>query len=184
MACPSVDVVFARGTNQPPGFGRVGKPFLRALTAGLPGRTVGPYAVDYPADSDQDFAPGATDITRHITTVAAVCPATKFALGGYSQGALAVSCAIGGPVDDGFAEVLPATLSARVAAVVVFGNPLGAQSWSFETTSTPFRAQSKELCNTGDAVCGGRGPGSGTHRGYPDTGATDQAAAFALQRLA
>jgi len=181
--CPDVDVVFARGTNQPPGFGRVGDPFLRTLTAGLPGRTVSAYAVDYAADSRQDFGPGATDITRHVSTVASTCPATRFVLGGYSQGALAVAASIGVPVGSAAVERLSPTLSPRVAAVVVFGDPLGARRRSIETADTMFRAQSTEFCNVGDAVCGSPGPDRGAHGRYPNDGSTDRAASFALAHL-
>ena len=186
VGCPDVEVVFARGTGQPPGPGRVGEPFARAIAAGLPGRRVDVYGVDYPADAAQHFAPGATDITRHVVARAMACPATSVVLGGYSQGALAVAAAIGvartGTGSGRRVEVLPPT-SAQVAAVVVFGDPLGARGRSIETEDSPFRSRSVEYCHTADAVCGGRGPEIGTHRSYPDDGTTDRAAALVVGRL-
>jgi cutinase len=181
--CSDVEVAFARGTNQPPGFGRVGDAFLRAFLAGVPGRTVGLYAVNYPADSQQDFGVGANDLTRHVTAVAATCPKTTFVLGGYSQGAMVIAAAIGVPMSGAPTDVLPARLSTQVAAVVVFGNPLGSRGRSIDTAGTPFRARSVEFCDRDDPVCGRRGPLPGSHRGYPDNGATDQAAAFAVGHL-
>lgn len=183
VTCTDVDVVFARGTGQPPGFGRVGEPFLRALIADLPARSVGAYAVDYPADRQQNFGPGTSDIVRHVTTVARSCPATRFVLGGYSQGALAVAGAIGVPVVGAPAERLPAALGPRVAAVVVFGSPLGARSGSLDSAGGTFAPQSVDFCNSDDSVCGSRGPLAGSHRSYPDNGSTDQAATFAVKRL-
>jgi cutinase len=185
-SCSDVDVVFARGTNQPPGFGRVGDAFLRAFlagAAGAAGRTVSSYAVDYPADTHQDFGLGTNDLTRHVIAVAAKCPATKFVLGGYSQGASVVTAAIGVPTNGSPVNILPSTLATRVAAVVVFGNPLGSRGQTIDTANTPFRAQSADFCDSEDPVCGRRGPIVGTHRDYPDNGATDQAATFALHRL-
>ena len=181
--CADVDVVFARGTGQPPGFGRVGDPFVAAIAAGLPGLTVGSHAVDYAADAQQQFSPGATDLVRHVEDVAAVCPGTRFVLGGYSQGALVVSLAIGVPMAEASSPALDPTLSPRVVAVVAFGNPLGSQGRSLETTATPFRLQSREFCNAGDGVCARRGPRMGSHRSYPDDGATSEAAAFVVARL-
>src|ERR1700754_2933579 len=55
-SCSDVDLVFARGTNQPPGLGRVGDAFLRSFRANTVGRTVSSYAVKYPADAHQDFS--------------------------------------------------------------------------------------------------------------------------------
>ena len=182
-SCSEVEVVFARGTNQPPGLGRVGEAFLRSVRTGTPGRRVSSYAVDYPANSHQDFAPGTNDLTRHIIAVAAACPATRFVLGGYSQGAVVVAAAIGIPVNGPPSDVLPSTLTTRVAAVVAFGNPLGSGGRTIDTVNTAFRAQSADYCASEDPGCGHRGPFVGSHRSYPDNGATDAAAAFAIGRL-
>lgn len=181
--CPDVEIVFARGTNQPPGLGRVGEPFAQAVAAGVPGRRVDTYGVDYPADAGQHIAPGVTDTIRHVTAMAARCPTTSIVLGGYSQGALVVSAVIGATTSTTPTEVLPPTLIPRIAAVVVFGNPLGARSETIETTDTPFRVQSLDYCNLGDPVCGGRGPYPGSHRGYPDDGGTARGASFVVGHL-
>src|SRR6516225_8742064 len=50
--CPDVEVVFARGTNEPPGVGGVGQAFIDSLRGQVPGRSVGVYAVNYPATDD------------------------------------------------------------------------------------------------------------------------------------
>jgi len=182
-SCSDVDVVFARGTNQPPGLGRVGDAFLRSFRAGAVGRTVSSYAVAYPADAHQDFGQGTNDLTRHVVAVAARCPGTRFVLGGYSQGALVVDAAIGVPVNGATVEVLPSTLATHVAAVVVFGNPLGSRGRTIDTVDTAFRARSADFCDSDDSVCGRRGPIVGSHHDYPDNGATDQAAAFSIRHL-
>src|ERR1700756_4028693 len=64
--CPDVDVVFGRGTGEPPGIGRVGQAFADALQSQIPSRTMTTYAVDYPASYDFLAAPdGAIDATQH-----------------------------------------------------------------------------------------------------------------------
>src|SRR5262245_62418158 len=50
--CPDVEVVFARGTNDAPGLGNVGDAFVGALRDKVGGRSVGAYAVNYPASFD------------------------------------------------------------------------------------------------------------------------------------
>ena len=51
-SCSDVEVVFARGTAEPVGLGRVGEAFVDSLQSQLPGRTVSSYAVNYPASYD------------------------------------------------------------------------------------------------------------------------------------
>ncbi|MDT5129115.1 MAG: cutinase, partial [Mycobacterium sp.] len=50
--CPDVEVVFARGTGEPPGVGGVGQAFVDSVRAQSGGRSVDVYAVNYPASSD------------------------------------------------------------------------------------------------------------------------------------
>ena len=87
--CPDVEIVFARGTTEPPGVGGVGQAFVDSLRSQLGGRSVGVYAVDYPASRDFDSSTpaGASDASSHIQSMAGNCPGTRIVLGGYSQGA-------------------------------------------------------------------------------------------------
>jgi cutinase len=48
-SCVDVQVVFARGTGEPPGAGRVGQAFVDSLRSLANGKSVVVYAVDYPA---------------------------------------------------------------------------------------------------------------------------------------
>ena len=50
--CPDVEVVFARGTYEPPGVGGVGQAFVDSLRSQAGGRSVGVYGVDYAASGD------------------------------------------------------------------------------------------------------------------------------------
>ena len=47
--CPDVEVIFARGTGEAPGVGRVGQAFIDALAPQLGGRALDSYGVNYPA---------------------------------------------------------------------------------------------------------------------------------------
>jgi cutinase len=47
--CPDVQLIFARGTAEPPGMGRVGDALFAALQPALGSRSVEAYAVNYPA---------------------------------------------------------------------------------------------------------------------------------------
>lgn len=51
-SCPDVQVVFARGTGEPPGAGRVGDAFADSLRSLENGKSVSIYAVQYPASYD------------------------------------------------------------------------------------------------------------------------------------
>lgn len=94
--CPDVDVSFARGTNDSPGLGDVGKAFTDELTDRLAGKSVDIYAVNYPASFDWVRAgDGANDMSYHVQEVARNCPNTQFVLGGFSQGAAVVDVLFG-----------------------------------------------------------------------------------------
>ena len=52
QSCPDVEVVFARGTTEPPGVGGIGQAFVDSLRSQAGGRSVGVYAVNYPASRE------------------------------------------------------------------------------------------------------------------------------------
>ena len=187
VPCPDVEVVFARGTAEPAGLGRVGQAFVDGLAAQIAPRTGGSYAVNYPADYDfLTAAEGAADATDHIQSMALSCPSTKIVLGGYSQGAAVVDMLAGVPPlgnkvgSVGSAPPLSPTAAVTVAAVTVFGNP--ATKFGQPLTSLGlFAGRSIDLCNDGDPICSdGRNPFA--HRGYEDSPA-QQAAGFAAGRV-
>src|SRR4051794_23731582 len=124
-ACPAVQIVFARGTGEPDGVGRVGEAFVGALRPLVKGNSVAVYAVNYPATRDfLRAAEGANDASLFVQNTAATCPGTKLVLGGYSQGAAVVdTIAVADTPTLGFTEPMPANVADNVAAVAVFGNP-------------------------------------------------------------
>lgn len=187
-ACPDIEVVFARGTSEAPGIGRVGQALTDALIAQGGGRTVGTYAVNYPATYDfLGAADGANDASAHIAMMAQQCPGTRIVLGGYSQGAAVVDMLAGIPPlgnrvgDIGSAPPLPGSLNGNVAGAAVFGN----SSAKFRVPlsgSGAFAGKSIDLCNDGDPICSdGRNPFA--HTNYERTNMPAQAAGFILGRM-
>lgn len=179
--CSDVMVVFARGTGEPPGIGRVGQAFVDALRPYLGARSLATYGVNYPATYDFALASdGASDATAFVTSTAQACPATRIVLGGFSQGAAVVDM-LGGipPLGNRIGATgpaLPAAVAPNVAAVAVFGNP--ATKFGNPITSSPnLGARAIDLCKDGDPICsGGRNPFA--HSDYVQAGLTSQAAGF------
>jgi hypothetical protein len=62
--CPDVEVVFARGTDEPPGVGPEGQAFVDALGSRVSGRSFGVQPVNYPA-TDQ-WATGIDGVRKTI----------------------------------------------------------------------------------------------------------------------
>jgi cutinase len=180
--CPNVEVVFARGTSEPAGIGRVGQALVDALTPLIGGQTIGSYGVNYPATYDfLTAADGAADATNHISAMASQCPGTRIVLGGYSQGAAVVDMLAGiPPLGNKIGEVgsgppLPSDLDANIAAVAVFGNP--STKFSIPITNSIFGGRAIDLCADGDPICSrGRNPFAHTH--YESSDFIPQAANF------
>ncbi len=182
--CPDVDVVFARGTGEPPGVGRVGQAFADALQAQIPARTVVTYAVNYPASYDfPAAAAGAADATNHISAMAAQCPSTRIVLGGYSQGAAVVDMLVGLPPlgnkigDIGSGPPLPGNLSGNIAALAAFGNPAAKFGNPLTAAGAPFGGRAIDLCKDGDPICS-RGRNPFAHSNYESSDFIPQAAGF------
>jgi cutinase len=186
--CPDIEVVFARGTSEAPGIGRVGQALTDALIAQAGGRTVGTYAVNYPATYDfLGAADGANDAAARIAAMAQECPDTRIVLGGYSQGAAVVDMLAGIPPlgnrvgDIGSAPPLPGNLNGNVAGAAVFGNSSAKFGVPLSSSGT-FAGKAIDLCNDGDPICSdGRNPFA--HTSYERTNMPAQAAGFIVGRL-
>lgn len=164
--CPDIEVVFARGTNEDPGLGLPGGAFVDSLRSKVGGRSVGAYAVVYPATYDfLAAAQGANDASAHIQYMMNACPNTRLVLGGYSQGAAVIDVLAAVPIPGiGFTNPLPPNTPDFVAALVAFGNPSG--KLGLPLTSSPvWGGRSIDLCNGGDPVCG-PGEDVAAHRAY------------------
>ncbi len=186
--CPDVELVFARGTGEPPGLGRVGDALATALAPMLGGRSLGTYAVNYPASynflSTRD---GANDAAARLADMANRCPGTRMVLGGFSQGASAVSMLAGvAPIGDrigsiGSAPPLPPVLAGTVAAVAVFGNP-GARFGSPLSSTGQFAGRAIDVCSAGDPICS-EGRDRSAHSNYELPPYPGQAAGFIAGRV-
>jgi len=182
-ACPAVQLLWARASNEKPGqdyLGGTGATFARAIRARLGTRTFAATGVRYAAAGDQSSAaPGGTAMTTQFEALAARCPATRFVLGGGSQGATVTDIALGARTSYGSARSIPASLAPRVSAVVVFGNPVRKRNGSLRVLTPSYADRTMDLCAQGDPICDPRGTDPTGHYSYLWNGAIDTGAAFA-----
>jgi cutinase len=185
MACTDLDVVSARGTFEPGTLGFiVGDPVYSALRQKISGKSLSSYKVNYPADlSPTSAAQGNADLVNHVRSQAASCPNQRFVLVGYSQGANVVDNSIGissagAVVGSPIVATIPAALEPRVAAVLLFGNPIRAIG---KSVTGVYQSRTIDFCAAGDPVCESGGGDVGAHLGYRDD--ADAAAAFAAGRV-
>lgn len=186
--CPDIEVIFARGTDEPPGVGGVGEAFVDSLRSQVGGRFVGVYPVNYPAglDFSSSAAAGVNDASAHVQYMAANCPNTRMVLGGYSQGAVVIDVitAAGVPLPYGLVPApMPPMVADHVAAVAVFGNPSDKGPGGPLTAISPlYGAKAIDLCMPSDPICSD-GADSLAHTQYVQSGMARQAASFAASRL-
>ncbi len=184
--CPGAEVIFARGTDEPAGLGRVGDAFVDSLRKQTGGMNIDAYAVNYKASKLQlHGGDGAKDAIAHLKSTVSSCPDTKIVLGGYSQGASVINIVAGNPLGGiTWADPLPPQYTANVAAVVTFGDVATRTGEALSAKSTLLSSKAIDLCNPNDPICH-PGPGndwSGHTEGYIPV-YTTQAAAFAASKL-
>ncbi len=200
--CADVEVIFARGTGEPPGVGGVGQGFVDSLRSLSGGRSVGVYAVDYPASGDfsnrtalaQTVVDGIADASARVQSVATDCPGTRIVIGGYSQGAVVAGFTTSAAVPEGVsASAVPAPMppgiASHVAAVVLFALP--SDRFLRENGAPPvvigpdYDPKTIELCDPADTICNGADGGAPTvaHVLYPVNGMVGEGASFAASRL-
>ena len=191
--CPDVQVVFARGTGEPPGVGPTGQAFVDALRSRVGGKSLEVYPVNYPATRDWETGlDGIKDAGFHVEDMAHGCPNTKMVLGGYSQGAAVMGFVTSAAVPDG---VDPATVpkpmdpavADHVSSVVLFGTPnLRAMNFLGEppvAIGPLYQSKTIKVCAPEDPVCSD-GMNFSAHDTYADDGAMiDKGADFAASRI-
>jgi cutinase len=184
--CPDAEVVFARGTNEPPGLGRVGDAFVGSLRQQTGGMNIRTYGVNYAADTLQlHGGDGANDAISHVKSTVSSCPNTKIVLGGYSQGASVIDIVAGVPIGGiNWGSLLPPEYANNVAAVVTFGNVADRAGGSLPVQSAMLGSNAIDLCNPNDPIChAGQGnEWRGHSEGYIPV-YTTQAAAFVASKL-
>jgi cutinase len=168
--CADVELVVARGTFESGPLGATaGDPLLAATRPALAPRTVTAHAVAYPADLAPTSPPaGNRAVVTHVINRASECPATQFVLVGYSQGAQVMDMALGVDMTDtgdGGPPVatIPAALEPRVAAIVLYGNPLNLLR---RNLPPPYAGRTLDICAAGDPVCEPGGMNIAAHISY------------------
>ena len=87
--CPDVEVVFARGTNEPPGVGGIGQTFVDTLRSHVGTKSLGVYPVNYPATTNFPTAvDGISDAGTHVESMAARCPKPRWCWAGIRRAPL------------------------------------------------------------------------------------------------
>lgn len=184
--CPDVEVIFARGTNEPPGLGRVGDAFVDSLRQQTGGLNILPYGVNYAASKLQlHGGDGANDTIDRVKKSVEKCPSTKIVLGGYSQGASVMDIVAGVPIGGiNWGNSLPPQYADNIAAVATFGDVADRAGGTLPSQSKLLGSKAIDLCNPNDPICHA-GPGnewSGHTEGYVPV-YTTQAAAFVASKL-
>lgn len=186
--CPDIEVIFARGTGAEPGLGFVGDAFVDALRSKVGGRSVGAYAVNYPAgwNFDSSAPAGAADARGRVQWMADNCPNTRLVLGGMSQGAGVIDLITvdARPLGRFTPDPLPPRLADHVAAVAVFGNPLRdvPGGGPLPALSGAFGPKTIDMCALDDIFCT-KGLSLGAHFSYVENGMVNQAADFVAGRV-
>jgi hypothetical protein len=170
--CSRFLVITVRGTGEP-SKGQLLSPVARAISKALPG-SVDTLDLDYPADTDVNEG-GTLGVRMLIDTLnlqTETCPDQRFALLGYSQGALI----IGDALADADSRVVGATVGAlsgaaetQVVAIVLYGNPRFAAGENYDVGDydeetggilpraagglQDFEDRLRDYCVSGDFIC-------------------------------
>lgn len=194
--CPDVEVIFARGTFEPPGIGVTGQGFIDALRVRMPDQSLNVHAVNYPASLDfPRAAEGVVDVVNRVRATTERCAATAIVLGGYSQGAAVAAYATSDRLPAGYIAPVPmptpltSPIAEHVSAVVLFGRPsefvtrLAVKDAPRQAIGAAYQHRTLDLCAERDPICVAGGLDRAAHGAYVGNGMASQAADFAAQRL-
>lgn len=192
--CPDVQVVFARGTDDPPGVGPTGQAFIDSLRPRLGTETLDVYPVDYPASFDWTHSgeDGIRDASTHVVSMAHDCPNTAMVLGGYSAGAAVMGFLTAAAVPDGIdpaavPKPMDPEVAQHVSSVVLYALP---SDTTLRFLGEPpvvlgplYAAKTIEVCASGDPICSDEGSFD-VHKSYSTNAPViDEGAVFAAGRL-
>ena len=193
--CPDVQVVFARGTDDPPGVGPTGQAFVDSLRSRVGAKSLDVYPVNYPATHDWTSAgeDGIRDAGAHVVSMAHDCPNTKMVLGGYSSGAAVMgfvtSAAAPAGIDPASVpKPMDPEVANHVSSVVLFSVPNERAMKFFgepQVVIGPlYQAKTVQICAPEDPICAD-GMNFAAHDTYATNGTViEQGAAFAASHLA
>jgi hypothetical protein len=154
--CKPLEVVFARGTDEPTRTGILtGAPFKAALELKYPGKVnfqAVPYSASIVGYLSGGSGSGAAKMANMITETAKRCPRSKIIIGGYSQG---------GQVTHKAAKKLSSSVSSRVNGVVIFGDPDKGRK-----LKDIGKGAVDTICAASDPICAGIPIPLGSHLTY------------------
>lgn len=192
--CPDVQVVFARGTDDPPGVGPTGQAFIDALRPRVGAASFDVYPVDYPANYDwtNSGEAGVRDASSHVISMSQTCPNTKMVLGGFSAGAAVMGFVTSAEVPAGIdpaavPKPMPPDVAEHVSALVLFALPsdktLALLGQPPVAVGPLYQAKSIDVCAPQDPICS-EGGSFEVHKSYPaNVPVIDEGADFATRRL-
>jgi hypothetical protein len=192
--CPDVQVVFARGTDDPPGVGPTGQAFIDSLRPRVGAKSLDVYPVNYPATYDftNSGKEGIRDAGAHVVSMAHDCPNTKMVLGGYSSGAAVMgfvtSAAVPAGIDPASVpKPMDPEVANHVSSVVLFAMPNDKMMNFFGAPPVVigqlYQPKTIQVCAPEDPICSD-GTNFDAHKMYSTNGPIiDQGAAFAASRL-
>lgn len=192
--CPAIQVVFARGTDDPVGVGPTGQAFIDALRARIGAQPLDVYPVNYPASFDwrRSGEDGIRDAGAHVVSMARDCPDTQLVLGGFSAGAAVMGFVTSAEVPAGIdpatvPKPLDPTVASHVSSVVLFALPsdktLNMLGQPPVAIGPQYQAKTIKVCADSDPICS---PGGSfeVHKSYPANAAViERGALFAAGRL-
>ena len=192
--CPDVQVVFARGTDDPPGLGPTGQAFVDSLRQRVGAKSLDVYPVNYPATYDWTNAgkDGIRDAAAHVVSMAHDCPNTQMVLGGYSQGAAVMGFVTSAVVPNGIdpasvPKPMDPEVANHVSSVVLFAMPNDRAMNFFGQPPVVigplYQAKTIKVCASEDPICAD-GMNFDVHKSYStNSPIIDKGAVFAASRL-
>ena len=171
--CPDIEVVFARGTFEPPGVGGIGQSFVNSVRSQAGAKSVNVYPVNYPASTDFPTAiQGIRDAANHIEATAVQLPRHEDRARRIlpRRGGGRIRHLGGGPVLGRRQRTCPTrcrpSVADHVAAVALFGKP---SPKFMEAIGSPpvevgslYQSKTIDLCVANDPICTGSGDGATT----------------------
>lgn len=188
-------MVFARGTDDPPGVGPTGQAFIDSLRPRVGNGTFDVYPVDYPANFDfrTSAEDGIRDAGAHIISMARDCPNTRMVLGGFSAGAAVMAFLTSAQVPPGIdpatvPQPLDPAVADHVSSIVLFALPsdsmLNMLGQPPAVIGPLYAAKTIQVCAPEDPICSGGGSFD-VHKSYfTNAPVIDEGVAFAIGRLA
>lgn len=182
--CAEVDVITVRGTGEPQGGGTTVGPLASSVQAAS-ARTVSIEHLVYSASAVYPYSvpEGQTRLISRIRAQAAACPSQRFVLTGYSLGAWVTGNALAGNGLFTTGQRIPADVGARIAAIVLYGNPTFNSYEPFDAGSftrglngsagarptgslATYASRLRDYCNFQDPVCQVPGVNTAAHLDY------------------